>query len=107
MCAATLRIRRYALPQTHYTKSVVTEGTVAPRVPVEPVKLGHSRPPLPGCQRAIPNRLKGQKGIDVTDSKPIRLIDRHELRRRIPLHYVSIWKRMKAGTFPAPYTDRG
>ena len=37
------------------------------------------------------------------DSK--RYIDRKRLLQKVPLSYPSIWKRMKAGTFPAPFID--
>jgi predicted DNA-binding transcriptional regulator AlpA len=36
-----------------------------------------------------------------------RYINRHELLRKVGFSYPSIWKRMKAGTFPAPFIDGG
>jgi len=36
-----------------------------------------------------------------------RLIDKRQLLERVPLSYPTIWKRMKAGTFPRPYVENG
>jgi predicted DNA-binding transcriptional regulator AlpA len=38
----------------------------------------------------------------VPESTVIRYIDKRQLLERVPYSYVTIWKRMKAGTFPAP-----
>ena len=35
--------------------------------------------------------------------RPRRYIDKRQLLKKVPLSYVSIWKRMKSGEFPAPY----
>ena len=35
--------------------------------------------------------------------RPRRYIDKRQLLEKVPLSYVSIWKRMKSGEFPAPY----
>jgi predicted DNA-binding transcriptional regulator AlpA len=36
-----------------------------------------------------------------------RYIGKRELLKKLPLSYVSIWKRMKRGSFPAPVVDGG
>ena len=38
----------------------------------------------------------------MSQSTIIRYIDKRQLLARVPCSYVTIWKRMKAGTFPAP-----
>ena len=38
----------------------------------------------------------------MSESTIIRYIDKSQLLARVPYSYVTIWKRMKAGTFPAP-----
>lgn len=38
----------------------------------------------------------------MSQSTIIRYIDKRQLLARVPYSYVTIWKRMKAGTFPAP-----
>jgi predicted DNA-binding transcriptional regulator AlpA len=40
-------------------------------------------------------------------TRPVRLIDKRELLSRVGLSYPTVWKKMKAGTFPTPFVVGG
>jgi prophage regulatory protein len=55
---------------------------------------------------ALPRAVVAARETDAS-LKPVRMIDRHEVMRRVPFTYPTLWKWMRDGKFPRSLNTGG
>jgi prophage regulatory protein len=68
-------------------------------------KKAKKQTPRASTQHFIPAKPRSPKeplpiASDAIAPKPVRLLDRYEVLRRVPVSYPTLWKRMRDGQFP-------